>query len=373
MTHRWSAGLAFVALVAMAIAVPHGAAGQTAPARIPVPVFDVDPSWPKPLPNNWTFGQFAGVHVDSRDHIWIVQRPRTLEPDENALTITPPPADCCAPAPPIMEFDMEGNFIQGWGGPGAGYDWPENEHGVFVDHNDNVWVGGNGPNDHHVLKFTRTGTFVMQIGRPGMSKGSDDTDNLNRPAQIFVVPSTNEAFIADGYGNRRVIVFDADTGRYKRHWGAYGARPDDAASNTPVPVGAASRQFNTLHGVRVSRDGIVYAADRVNNRIQAFRADGTFLNEVFIARQTAAQGVVYEVAFSPDPEQRFIYVPDGSNNHIWIVERSTLRVLGNFARQGRYAGQFHHSHSMSVDSQGNLYVAETQGKRVQKFTFQGLR
>ena len=238
MTHRWSAGLAFILLVAIAIAVPHGAAGQTAPARIPVPVFDVDPSWPKPLPNNWTFGQFAGVHVDSRDHIWIVQRPRTLEPDENALTITPPPADCCAPAPPVMEFDMAGNFIQGWGGPGTGYDWPENEHGVFVDHNDNVWVGGNGPNDHHVLKFTRTGTFVMQIGRPGMSKGSNDTDNLNRPAQIFVVPSTNEAFIADGYGNRRVIVFDADTGRYKRHWGAYGARPDDEASNT---AGAGGR------------------------------------------------------------------------------------------------------------------------------------
>ena len=371
--HRWSASLAFIALVVTAIAAPDRATSQDAPARTPIPVFDVDPGWPKPLQNNWTFGQFAGVHVDSRDHIWVVQRPKTLEPDEIALTLTPPPADCCAPAPPIMEFDMAGNFIQGWGGPGAGYDWPENEHGVFVDDKDNVWVGGNGPKDNQLLKFTRAGKFLLQIGHPGMSQGSNDTENLKRPAQVFVVPGTNELFVADGYGNRRVIVFDADTGRYKRHWGAYGGHPDDAAPNTPVAEGAGSRQFNTMHGVRVSHDGIVYAADRVNNRIQTFRSDGTFLREVFIARPTRAQGVVYEVELSPDREQRFIYVPDGSNNHIWIVERATLRVLGSVGRQGRYAGQFHHSHSMGVDSQGNLYVAETQGKRVQKFTFKGLK
>lgn len=347
--------------------------GTTAAQEKPgpgLPVFQVDPYWPKPLPNSWTFGEFSGVAVDSRDHVWIDQRPRTLGEDEKYLTVNPPPGDCCAPAPAIMEFDAAGNFVQGWGGPGSGYEWPENEHGVHVDYRDNVWIGGNGAKDAHILKFTRTGRFLLQIGHQGKSTGSHDTENLSRPAKMQVSPKTNELFVADGYGNRRVVVFDADTGAYKRHWGAYGNKPDDNAPRARVTEGPGPEQFNLVHGVRLSKDDLVYVSDRVNNRIQAFKPDGTFLKEAFIARKTAAMGSAYDVDLSPD--NKFLYVPDGSNNHVWILNRETLQVLGNFGRQGRYAGQFHHAHSLAIDSKGNVYVAETQGKRVQKFLFKGV-
>lgn len=358
-----------VAALAFLIAVSVGR-GQTQGTG--VPMFQVDPTWPKPLPNNWTFGEFSGVAVDSHDHIWINQRPRTLAEDEKYLLANPPIGDCCRPGPSIMEFDQEGNFVQGWGGPGQGYEWPENEHGIHVDDKDNVWVGGNGTKDSHILKFTKTGKFILQIGRLGRSRGSGDTENLNRPSKMQVNPRTNELFVSDGYGNRRVIVFDADSGRYKRHWGAYGNPPDDAAPRTLVPQGDGPRQFNLVHGLRLSKDDIVYVADRINNRVQAFRTDGTFLREGFIARSSLGNGAAYDVDLSSDPQQRFVYVPDGTNNHIWILDRATLRVLGNFGRQGRYAGQFHHSHSIAVDSRGNIYVAETQGKRVQRFLFKGV-
>ncbi len=360
-----------IVVVLLAVAVAGSAGRAQQPAG--VPVFEVDPSWPKALPNNWTFGEFSGVAVDTHDHIWINQRPRTRADDEKYLLAKPPIGDCCQPGPSIMEFDQEGTFIQGWGGPGAGYEWPENEHGIHVDYNDNVWVGGNGPKDSHILKFTRTGKFILQIGKLGASKGSNDTANLKRPSKMQVSPRTNELFVSDGYDNRRVIVFDADTGAYKRHWGAYGNRPDDAAPRTLVAEGPGPPQFNLVHGMRLSIDNIVYVADRLNNRIQAFSADGKFLREGFIARSTRGNGAAYDVDLSADLEERFVYVADGTNNHIWILDRNTLKVLGNFGRQGRYAGQFHHSHSLAVDSKGNIYVAETQGKRVQRFLFKGIK
>ena len=339
--------------------------------EVGMPRFEVDPFWPDPLPNNWTLGAVAGVHVDAQDHVWIVQRPNSLTDAEIWLTTNQ--AVCCAPAPSIIEFDQEGTLVQAWGGPGVGFDWPENGHGIFVDHTDSVWTAGNGRNDSHVLKFTRDGRFLLQIGRPGMNDtGSNSHEHFNRPAQVVVDQSTNEAYVADGYGNRRVVVFDADTGAYKRHWGAYGERPDDAAPNAPTYEGPLARQFNTLHGVQVAKDGLVYVADRRNNRIQVFQKDGTFVKEGPIARETRGFGVAYELAFSADPGQQFIYVADGTNNRIWIVARASLDVLGYFGQRGRYAGQFHHSHSLAVDSLGNVYVGETQGKRLQKFTFQGI-
>lgn len=366
MTRRTRVGAAFFT-VAIALGFARGHTQQPG-----VPVFQVDPNWPKTLPNNWTFGEFSGVAVDSHDHIWINQRPRTLADDEKYLLANPPIGDCCRPGPSIMEFDQEGNFVQGWGGPGTGYDWPDNEHGIHVDDKDHVWVGGNGAKDTHILKFTKTGTFILQIGRKGESGGSNDTGNLNRPSKMQVNSRTNELFVSDGYGNRRVVVFDAETGRYKRHWGAYGNKPDDAAPRTLMATGPGPQQFNLVHGLRLSKDDIVYVADRINNRVQAFRTDGTFLREGFVARSSLGNGAAYDVDLSADPQQRFVYVPDGTNNHIWILDRNTLRVLGNFGRQGRYAGQFHHSHSLAVDSRGNIYVAETQGKRVQRFLFKGL-
>src|SRR5579872_3900546 len=213
-----------------------------------IPKFEPDPSWPKPLPNNWMLGQVSGIFADAQDHIWVTSRPRTLDTNDLYAAQNPPQADCCIPAPPILEFDQEGNVVQGWGGPGAGYEWPDNEHGMFVDYKGNVWVGGNADKkDTNILKFTKTGKFLLQIGHHGKTGGSNDTENLNRPAGICVYPKTNEVFVADGYGNRRVIVFDADTGAYKRHWGAYGNRPDDSAPRTRLYEGPGAQQFNLVH------------------------------------------------------------------------------------------------------------------------------
>ena len=354
-------------LALLAVGLGPGQAQETE-----IPVFEVDPVWPRPLPNDWAFGQFSGVAVDSRNHVWILQRPHTLADDETFLTTDPPTADCCRPAPPVMEFDQDGRFVQAWGGPGTGYDWPDSEHGIHVDATDSVWIAGNGPEDTYILKFTRTGEFVLQIGQKGTTAGSNDTENLNRPSKVQVNPQTDEVFVADGYGNRRIVVFDANTGAYKRHWGAYGNRPDDQAPRPIVSEGPGPQQFNLLHGLKVAQDGTVYVADRVNNRIQAFRPDGTFLREGFIDRRTLGSGSAFDVDLSPDPEQRFLYVPDGANNHIWILDRDSLRILGRFGRQGRYAGQFYRAEAIAVDSMGNLYIAETQGKRVQRFLFKGV-
>jgi len=376
MKQKISAGVTFLTLVvAFSVIQPaheEAAAAQGQKPGTAVPTFQVDALWPKPLPNNWTFGEFSGLAVDSHDHVWINQRPKTLADDEKYLLANPPPGDCCTPGPSIMEFDAEGNFVQGWGGPAPGYEWPENEHGVYVDYKDNVWVGGNGAKDAQILKFTKTGKFLMQIGHMGKSAGSNDVENLNRPSKMQVSQKTNELYVSDGYGNRRVIVFDADTGQYKRHWGAYGNKPDDAAPRTLVPEGPGPKQFNLVHGLRLSKDDLVYVSDRLNNRIQVFKTDGTFVKEGFIARKTLGNGAAYDVDVSSDPQQRFLYVPDGMNNHVWILNRDTLEVVGRFGRQGRYAGQFHHVHNIAVDSKGNIYTAETQGKRVQKFTFKGV-
>jgi DNA-binding beta-propeller fold protein YncE len=338
------------------------------------PKYEVDAAWPKALPNNWIVGQVAGVAVDDRDHIWIVHRPRTLTDDEKALTLNPPRTICCAPAPAVLEFDVDGNLLSSWGGPGAGYDWPANEHGIHVDHKGNVWVGGNDEkNDHHILKFTRDGKFLLQIGKAGQTNGSNDTATLGRPAHMEVDASTNEIFVADGYKNRRIIVFDADTGAYKRHWGAYGAKPDD----TPLPpyqIGQApAKQFATpVHCARLSRDGHIYVCDRVNNRVQVFRKDGTFVAEYFVGPNTLANGSVWDMALSRDPQQTYLHIVDGANNQVWTLLRATGKVVNTFGRSGRNAGQFHWVHNVGIDSKGNLYTSEVDnGKRAQKFRIAG--
>ena len=335
--------------------------------------FEVDPFWPKPLPNNFIMGELGGVYVDSRDQVWIVSRPRTLTDDQKGASLAPPTSECCIPAPPVMEFDAAGNYMQGWGGPGPGYEWPENEHGIFVDYKGNVWIGGNTrKKDNQILKFSNKGEFLLQIGHAGKSQGSDDTENLNRPTQVSVYQKTNEVFVADGYENRRVIVFDADTGAYKRHWGAYGNKPDDSAPRTRSFDGPGPQQFNLVHGVGISQDDLVYVSDRINNRIQVFTPDGKFVKEVFIARNTLdSRGTAFGLAFSPDKEQKFIYVPDGANDKVRILNRDTLQIVGSFGRAGPYAGQWHWLHSIGVDSKGNLYTGESRGNRVQKFLFKG--
>jgi DNA-binding beta-propeller fold protein YncE len=285
---------------------------------------------------------------------------------------------CCKPAPIVMQFDQSGRMLQGWGGPGEGYEWPaeKNEHGIFVDHQNNVWIAGRGAtgtSENQILKFDAKGKFLLQIGRRGKGTGSNDTENLGQPADMAVYPGTNELFVADGYGNRRVIVFDAATGAYKRHWGAYGNRPDDSASREQINQGPGNPQFNQVHHLRISKDGLVYVADRLNRRIQVFRIDGTFVKEAFIRRDTKeSAGTVSSLAFSADPEQQFIYSADQTENVILILDRQTLQERGTLGRLGRYAGQFVSPHNIATDANGNLYVAEdVGGQRVQKFMIKG--
>jgi DNA-binding beta-propeller fold protein YncE len=350
---------------------------------VQTPRFAVDPLWPKPLPNKWVMGSVIGVSVDSMDQIWMIHRPSSLSDNEKAAALDPPWAACCVPAPPVLAFDQEGNLVDSWGGPGAGYQWPQSEHGLYVDYKDNVWVGGNGRNDHQIVKFTRDGRFLLQIGRSGMSQGSNDTENLKQPTTMTVDPVANEVYVADGYGNRRVIVFDADTGEYKRHWGAYGNRPDDAdtynASGATVGPDydadkPPSTQFSrAVHGVAISEDRLVYVADRVNNRLQVFEPNGTFVREAFVDRRTRGFGSVFELAFSKDSDQRFLYNPNGMNQSVDILLRDSLEVVARFGQGGRYPGQFYSVHSITVDSRGNIYTGETlEGKRLQRFVYQGM-
>jgi DNA-binding beta-propeller fold protein YncE len=337
-----------------------------------VPSFEVDPSWPREMPDLWILGAVTGVFVDSRDHVWISHLPETLTEEETSAVQDPPIGTCCAPAPVVVEFDAQGQVVQGWGVPTQDVaDYPRNPHGLFVDHNDFVWVGTY--RHHRVMKFTREGELVMTLGEYDQTRGSNDPTYLGGPAGIWVDPATNEVFIADGYVNRRVIVFDGETGEYRRHWGAYGEPPDDDASVGDREPGATPpRQFSTVHGLVGSSDGLIYVADRRGNRIQVFRQDGTFVAERIVAPETRASGSAFVVALSPDPGQRWLYLADGTNHKVWTLRRSDLEIVGSFGRGGRQVGQFLRPHGMSVDSQGNLYVGEAStGRRVQKFTVSG--
>ncbi len=363
----WRRGLlAAAALLLSATAAP---AQQAHPPTETPPGFEVDPHWPKALPNNWIFGQVAGVAVDRRDHIWIVHRPRSLQERQVMAGRTPQPTICCIAAPPVLVFDMGGNLVRSWGGPGQSYEWPESEHGIYVDDEDNVWLAGNGPRDHQLLKFSLDGQFRMQIGRAGASQGSNDTANLNRPADTEADIRTREIFVADGYGNRRVIVFNMDTGAYLRHWGAYGERPHDNRLPAYDPAQPPSRSFGSpVHCVRLTRDGLVYVCDRVNNRVQVFRRDGTFVQEFFVARETLLNGAIADIVPSRDADQRFLFSADNTNSVARVLRRSDGAVLSTFGRMGRYAGQFMVPHNIAVDSTGNLYISEVDtGQRVQRF------
>ena len=333
-----------------------------------IPQFIVDPFWPKPLPNNWLIGQVSGVHVDKTDNIWIVQRPRSLAGRDIGATLDPPLSKCCFPAPPVIEFDQSGNLLRAWGGPGDGYDWPRSEHGIHIA-DGFVWLAGNAQGDNQILKFTKDGEFVLQIGSPDQSTGSNDTDNLGRPADLFVDVEANEVYVADGYGNKRIIVFDTETGAYKRHWGAYGNTPDDEPLPIYNPTATPSRQFgNPVHCVQLSLEGHVYVCDRTNNRVQIFQADGTFISESFFEPDTLMNGSVYDLAFSLDPAQRLMLMVDGMNSEVRIIERASNITQGRIGRAGRSAGQFYSVHDITIDSQGNLYTTEVQtGQRVQKF------
>jgi len=377
--------IALLAVAAMAGTCGSAAAQPKPAAERMIPKFRVDPHWPK-IPHGWTLGQVSGVACDAEDHIWVLQRPRTVHTGQK-------------PAPPVLEFDQAGNYIQGWGGPGQGYDWPAQEHGIFVDSKGYVWINGSG-NDDQVLKFTEAGKFVLQIGHGGQAKSNQNTQGFWKPTALFVYPKTNEVFVADGYGNKRIIVFDADTGAYKRMWGAFGNVPMDnsavdgsrtaqapevdriPARNLPASDPGPA-QFDTVHDVKISNDGLVYVADRGGKRVQVYTIEGKYLQQTFIDRWCEAPGgsnnycgngeTAASVAFSADAGQRFLYVASRSPERVWVLDRKTLEPLTSFGRPGVAPGEFYVIHEMATDSNGNLYTAEVEdGRRVQKFVFEGV-
>jgi DNA-binding beta-propeller fold protein YncE len=341
------------------------ASGASAQQTRAIPTFAVEPSWPK-VPPQWKLGDASSIAVDAQDNVYVLHRPRTLKSEDAAKA-----------APPVMVFDAAGNFVKSWGGPGDGFDWPEREHGIHIDHKGFAWIGGNQcptsgtPGlkpvaDDALLKFTLDGKLVLQIGKSSQSKGDTDTVNVHRAADAWVLPRTNELFVADGYGNHRVIVFDADTGAFKRTWGAFG-KPPGGVDNCKItgpktfPEGDGLPDFNVAHAIRVSNDGMVYLADRENRRVQMFTSDGKFVKQLV---RTAAP-FARDLALSPDPEQQFLYV--GGGKSIAVVDRKTLDIVGDI----QVPGQIGPGHHIATDSKGNIYVAQTTAG-LQKLTFKGM-
>jgi DNA-binding beta-propeller fold protein YncE len=412
-------GVFISGLIACMIAAALG--GRVAAQRgAAAPKLDVEALWPKPFPvaKHWILGSVTGVAVDAQDHIWVVHRGLdSLQNNEKGPTLEPWASSCCFSAPQVLEFDAAGTLLASWDPKtGSGYDWPANPSGIAVDPQGNVWIGsglptpslapagrggargapaagargdapagargdapaappaaagrGRGaagpppPADAQVLKFSKDGKFLLQIGKGGKTEGSDSTTGFNRPGALAV--DGGELFVADGFGNHRIAVFDANTGTFKRSWGAYGEKPTDTDPGPYDPNGPPSKQFRTLSCVKIAKDGMVYVCDRQNDRIQVFQKDGKFLKEAFVSKTTTGDGSVWDVAFSPD--QRLLYVADGHDKKVWILDRSSLEVLGSFGDGGRYPGQFYGVGSVAVDSKGNVYTGETyEGKRVQKF------
>lgn len=380
MTRGRLAGLVVACALATLVVVVGRGGGQVVEAQaVSMPVFEVDTSWPQKLPYGWIVGHVPSVAVDSRDHAFVLIRPNTIPPEDRARS-----------APPVIELDPSGKFVNAWGGHGIpGFDWPDSEHGVAIDYKNNVWIGGSAPvapslrklNDDMLLKFDRQGKFLLQIGGRDKSGGNKDTSSVHQSADVFVYSKTNEAFVADGYGNRRLIVFEADTGRFKRMWGAFGNEPLDAARpapGAPAPKldteGDGSPQFGSpVHGVKVSNDGLVYVADRPNRRVQVFTVEGKYITQMFLNRAGPSAQSAAGVAFSPDAAQRFMYVADYGNSHIAVVERKSLKVLYQFGERTAKPGDFQGLHNMAVDSKGNIYTGEVApGARMQRFLYKGL-
>ncbi len=371
-------GSTFIALAAT-LGVAQHLLQQTAEAQaknaVQAPRFEVDPMWPKPVPNHWVFGNIIGVGVDMNDHVYIIHRGAgSLEAKEIYAAENPPASECCVPAPPVLEFDAEGNLVKAWGGKGQGYEWPESNHGITPDSKGNLWIGGNGADDGHILKFTRDGKFVKQFGFQYASAGSNDMWAFNKVAKISLDEKANEAYVADGYGNHRVAVIDMDTGKIKRYWGAYANKPDDTNLGRYNPSAPLAQQFrNPVHCAEPSNDGFVYVCDRPNDRIQVFQKDGKFVKEQQVLKNTLGDGSVWDIAFSKDPQQKYLYLADGANEKIHVFDRQSLTELTSFGDGGRQPGQFYAVHSIATDSKGNIYTTETyRGQRLQKFVYKGL-
>jgi sugar lactone lactonase YvrE len=351
------------------------------------PRYRVDPFWPKQLPNDWIMGQVGGLSVDDHDHIWVLQRPLSATPDELGAQQTPARSVCCRSAPSVLEFDAEGNVIRAWGGPNYVPEWPKSEHGIWVDKQGNVWIGGNATVDRQVLKFSSEGKLLLEIGHSSKApKSNQDTSILGQPAGVEVDDVAHEVYIADGYMNNRVVVYDSNTGEFKRGWGAYGIGLADIRNDPPYPVEgeqapaelryspakALDRQFkNPVHCAHLSADGLVYVCDRANDRIQVFTRMGKFIKEFQIHPTTLGNGSVWAINFSHDPKQQYLLIADGEDNLVWVVRRDDGTLISSFGHNGRNAGEFHWLHQAALDSKGNYYTGEVDtGKRIQRFELQ---
>jgi len=419
MTQRRKMNRRTLLVVLLGLLTARHAAAQPAakPQAAQAPRFTVDPLWPKPLPNHWILGSVVGVAVDKRDHVFVLNIPDYFnQRTEIGSATTPVTGECCTPAPPVLEFDPEGGLVANWGGPGSGYAWPTTPSGISIDNNGDVWIAGSGGRDTRILKFKRDGSFLAQFGQAGpapapaapaavdtaytgvggrgaagrggrgggrggrgagpppLPPSSSSMDSFGGATRISFDDAGKEAYVADGARNRRVAVIDMNTGSIKRFWGAYGNKPDDAGLPSYVPDASPAKQFgNPVQCAGLSKDGQVYVCDRANDRIQVLRKDGTFVKEKTIAPRTLGDGSVWDIAFSPDAQQKFLYVADGMNMRVYVLERASLEVLTSFGDGGRQPGQFYGVHSIATDSKGNIYTGETyEGKRLQKFLFKGI-
>ena len=358
--------------------------------------YRVDAFWPKELPNNQVVGHIVSIAVDKQDRIWVLHFPRSISRDEAGLVQNPPLSACCVPAPSVLQFDAAGNLVKSWGGPGYVPDWPSAEQGLWLDKSESVWITGSWfsgafvrrpeddvsipveleklPWDRQALKFSIDGKLQLKIGRvSGEPVNNLDTSLLGGASSIQVDEKAHEVYFADGYLNRRIVVYDSQTGAFKRGWGAYGMPLSEIDNSKPTshydPSAPPSKQFRgPVTGLRLSDDGLLYAGDRGNDRIQVFTKQGKFVKEFFVAPNTLGEGSVVALAFSRDPKQKYLFVADAENNVIWILNRADGSVVKKFGHRGHDSGQFSNLHTLDVDSHGNIYTGEVvYNNRIQKF------
>ena len=374
-------------------------AGKATPKDPAVPVYKVDPFWPKmPLRNKWLLQGIPTMVTDAKDHIWVLSRPRDIRPDENGAATTPPRADCCIAAPAVLEFDTEGNLLRAWGGPGHTPEWPEQEHAIVVDKDGNVWISASG-RGAGIQKFTGDGKFLWDFGHrgpkpepgktlPPLVENNQQTDVLPNGVFIFTLDeAARELYLVEG---KRVLVYDMDNGSFKRGWGGHGIALSDIKNGPTPPYDwksgppPAQQDFApALHCVHFSVDNLVYVCERGSNQIQVFTKEGKFIQAIPIAASTPSRGpdcggpgdpmrgmcgTTYNLTFSHDAPQKYLFVADGTNHKVWIHDRKSGAMVGSIGSLGRMAGQFFWIDAIAMDSMGNLYTGEVwTGKRVQKF------
>ena len=357
-----------------------------------MPRFAADPSWPQ-LPEGHLIGQVSGVSVDKEGDIWVVNRPNSLHSMDTGALRNPPISLCCKPLDEVIEFSPDGRIKRNWSGRdsapviGGEIQYPSNIHGIFVDSLNTIWMAGNGPGDHLVVRYTADGEYLGQFGLRNETKGNLDRQALGNPADISFDPSTSRVLIADGYTNRRIIEFNYNTKNFTKYWGAFGGLPEDSSRQEDfdftqamtTPEGGVDPKTlvfsDIVHCIVRGPDQLLYACDRRNNRIQVFAESQngaiTYRESIEIAPLTGGTGSATDIAWSPNGS--FMYVADMINGRIWVFDTKTREKVGSIGRPGRYAGQFHWLHSLDADSEGNLYATEVHtGQRVQKLVFLGV-